>query len=132
MPAFERAEALAQQDPEAADQLDRIYDGLAATYRGMGELNRAAEFYQRSIALAEKLGNAPAIASAYNGLGILHRMRGDTEPAVQAFERSLALLPARGLDARAGAAIQQHRSDSCSTVRSGKPAGDIWSKASSY
>ena len=96
VPAFERAEALAQQDPEAADQLDRIYDGLAATYRGMGELNRAAEFYQRSIALAEKLGNAPAIASAYNGLGILHRMRGDNEPAVQAFERSLALLPPEG------------------------------------
>lgn len=94
--AFERAEALARQEPDAADQLDRIYDGLAAAHRGMGKLDRAAELYERSIALAEGVGNAAAMASAHNGLGILHRLRGDTWLAVRAFERSLSLLPSEG------------------------------------
>ena len=94
--AFNRAEALAKREPKAADQLDRIYDRLAAVYRDMGELNRAAELYGLSIVLAKRLGNTEAMASTHNGLGILHRIRGDTQLASQAFEQSLSLLPSEG------------------------------------
>ena len=94
--AFARAERLAQENREAADQLNRIYDGVATTYRDMGNSDRAAEWYRRSIALSMELGYSSTAASAYTGLGTVYQGRGQTELALDAFVQSVALLEQSG------------------------------------
>jgi predicted ATPase len=80
---------------EGAD-LSRLYADWSRTLRRSGEGEQARQMAAQALELAEKAGDAPALAQAHNTLGMLLRLpvegqAGDLEGAIRHLEESLAL-----------------------------------------
>ena len=61
-----------------------------------GELDRAVEMYEKSLAINEALGRQEGMASDYGNLGIVYQTRGELDRAVEMYEKSLAINEALG------------------------------------
>ena len=72
-------------------KLAKIYGGLAWSYRESGQLDAAAKYASRSVALLEVLRDQVSLARAENELGLLLLARGDHGAAHEHQGRSLQL-----------------------------------------
>src|SRR5262249_45521144 len=63
--------------------------GMIAELRGA--YDEALEWYHRSLALEEELGNRAGMASSYHQLGIITELRGAYDEALEWYHRSLAI-----------------------------------------
>jgi tetratricopeptide (TPR) repeat protein len=64
---------------------------LGMVYKDKGEWERAIEYYERSLAIKEKVGDEHGMAPALNNLGSVYKAKGEWERAIEYFERSLAI-----------------------------------------
>ena len=68
--------------------------GIVAQHRGSYEL--AEDWYKKSLAIKEELGNRPHMASSYHQLGMVAQARGSYELAEDWYKKSLAILEELG------------------------------------
>jgi tetratricopeptide (TPR) repeat protein/DNA-binding XRE family transcriptional regulator len=72
-------------------RLALMYDGLSDAYRETGQVEAAARFANRAIALLEVLQDRLALARAENNLGLIMLAKGDRSQAREHLDRSLGL-----------------------------------------
>jgi len=66
------------------------YDNIDVAYRGMGELARAMEYYQKAIAILETISTQHIfLPTPYNHMGIACAHNGDYGRAVEYHEKAL-------------------------------------------
>jgi len=71
--------------------LSRLYADWSRTVRRAGQPVRAYDMAAQALDLAEKAGDAQALAQAHNILGMLQRSQGDLHGAITHLEQSLAI-----------------------------------------
>ena len=71
--------------------LARMYRGLSSAYKQLGQMDTAARYATRSVALLEVVRDRAALASFENNLGLILMARGDRTVAREHLDRSLAL-----------------------------------------
>jgi tetratricopeptide (TPR) repeat protein len=71
--------------------LSRLYADWSRTVRRAGQPERAHDMAAQALELAEKAGDAQALAQAHNILGMLQRSQGDLHGAISHLEQSLAI-----------------------------------------
>ncbi|HXI94916.1 MAG TPA: helix-turn-helix transcriptional regulator, partial [Candidatus Acidoferrum sp.] len=69
----------------------RMYRGLSTAYKELGQMDTAARYATRSIALLEVLRDRVALARSENNLGLILIARGDIPGAREHLDRSLEL-----------------------------------------
>lgn len=79
-------------------RLALMYHGLSDAYRETGQVDAAARFANRSIALLEVLRDRLSLARAENNLGLIMLARGDRALAREHLDRSLGLFEATDLE----------------------------------
>ena len=87
---------------------DREREGLFCNELGLwhkarGDYAAALEWYEKSVAINEELGNRAVLAAAYNNIAGIHYARGDYAAALEWYEKSVAITDELG--DRAGLAI---------------------------
>jgi tetratricopeptide (TPR) repeat protein len=65
---------------------------LGMVYRARGKWDRAIEYFGRSLAIKEKVGDEHGMAPTFQNLGSMYKDRGEWDRAIEYFERSLAVL----------------------------------------
>ena len=94
---WDQAISIYQEAIEAAGslydlrRLALMYSGLSDAYRETGQVDAAARFANRSIALLEVLRDRLSLARAENNLGLIMLARGDRTQAREHLDRSLGL-----------------------------------------
>jgi tetratricopeptide (TPR) repeat protein len=68
-----------------------LANDLGLLYKDEGEWERAIEYYERSLAIKEKVGDEQERAITFNNLGTAHKARGEWKTAIECYERSLAI-----------------------------------------
>jgi len=68
-----------------------LADDLGGLYYNKGEWDKAIEYYQRSLAIWEKLGHEHKMGLTFNDLGIVYKAKGEWDRAIEYYERSLAI-----------------------------------------
>jgi tetratricopeptide (TPR) repeat protein len=71
--------------------LARMYRGLSSAYKQLGQMDTAARYATRSVALLEVLRDRVALARSENDLGLILMARRETTAAREHIDRSLAL-----------------------------------------
>lgn len=69
----------------------RMYRGLSSAYKELGQMDTAARYATRSVALLEVLRDRVALARSENNLGLILMARGDLAGAREHIDRSLDL-----------------------------------------
>ena len=64
---------------------------LVVLYVARGGWTDAQEWYQKSLAIEEKLGDRPGMASTYQELGMVAQARGELDTAAEWYQKSLAI-----------------------------------------
>ncbi len=67
------------------------YHQLGMIAQERGRLDEAADWYARSLAIEEELGDRPGMASSYHQLGMVAQRRGRLDEAAEWYARSLAI-----------------------------------------
>jgi tetratricopeptide (TPR) repeat protein len=71
--------------------LARMFRGLSSAYKQLGQMDTAARYATRSVALLEVVRDREALAHAENNLGLILMARGKRTVAQEHLDRSLAL-----------------------------------------
>jgi tetratricopeptide (TPR) repeat protein len=71
--------------------LARMYRGLSSAYKQLGQMDTAARYATRSVALLEVVRDRDALADSENYLGLILLARGERTVAQEHLDRSLAL-----------------------------------------
>jgi len=71
--------------------LATMYRGLSSAYKALGQMDTAARYATRSVALLEVLRDRVALARSENSLGLILMARGDLPAARQHLDRSIEL-----------------------------------------
>jgi tetratricopeptide (TPR) repeat protein len=71
--------------------LARMYRGLSSAYKELGQMDTAARYATRSVALLEVVRDRVALARSENDLGLILMARGDLDSAQGHLDRSLDL-----------------------------------------
>ena len=74
-------------------RLAAIYSGLGSAYHALGQVDNAARYAMRSVALLEILRDRVSLARAENTLGLILKARGDDAGSRRHLERSNELSP---------------------------------------
>ena len=98
---------LAADDPHARA---RAHNAAGMLARGRGDWDSALEHLERSLELAERLGELDARVAALNNLALAYGAAGDTDRAIQEAEAALALCIASG-DLHREAALRNNLAD---------------------
>jgi tetratricopeptide (TPR) repeat protein len=99
-----------QSQPESDDQQGSLavtYGQLGRVAQARGQLENAAGWYTRAIAISEKLGNRSSAATSYHQLGTVAQERGRLEEAEAWHTRSLPIF--KQLGDRSGIAASYHQ-----------------------
>jgi tetratricopeptide (TPR) repeat protein len=78
--------------------LAKMYSGLSSAYQELGQIDIAARYATRSVALLEVLRDRVSLARSLNNLGLILIARGDLDGARQHLDRSLELSEATELE----------------------------------
>jgi len=74
-------------------RLAAIYSGLGGAYHALGQVDTAARYAMRSVALLEILRDRVSLARAENALGLILKARGDDAGSRRHLDRSNELSP---------------------------------------
>ncbi|HEY1420858.1 MAG TPA: tetratricopeptide repeat protein [Candidatus Dormibacteraeota bacterium] len=80
-------------------RLATVYSGLGTAYRNLGQLDTAARYAMRSVALLEIVRDRVALARSENNLGLILMARGDAAASREHLDRSTELADAAELTA---------------------------------
>jgi len=83
-------------------RLSLTYGGLGAAYRDAGDVETAARYTTRAVALLEVLSDRAVLARSENDLGLLLMSRGDLEAARDHLARALVICAQSDLDEARG------------------------------
>ena len=86
--------AMLQAQPISPQQQGRVavaYHRLGMVAQDRGRLDEAADWYARSLAIVEELGDRPGLAVSYHQLGTVAYQRGRLDEAADWSARSLAI-----------------------------------------
>jgi tetratricopeptide (TPR) repeat protein len=86
--------AMLQAQPASPQQQWRLavgYHQLAMVAQDRGRLDEAADWYARSLAIFDELGDRPRVAASYHQLGILAYLRRRLEEAADWYARAMAI-----------------------------------------
>ena len=76
----------AQPDAKAS-----IFNQMALIYDNQGQVEKAIELYQQSLALNEEIGNVQGKASTLHNLAVIYEEQGQVEQAIDLYQQSLAI-----------------------------------------
>ena len=82
----------------AARELDRKYDQMAhlnhlgLAYAGLGQVERAIEFYEAALAIAREIGDRQGEGNHLGNLGAAYYRLGQVERALSQYEAALAIV----------------------------------------
>jgi transcriptional regulator with AAA-type ATPase domain/tetratricopeptide (TPR) repeat protein len=99
----ERILALLRETEDLARALDdpwrlgRVFSFMAQYFRLIGQLDRSVELAERTLALADRLGEAPLWVIANTLLGIAYDARGEYHRAIDILKKSVESLPGMSL-----------------------------------
>ncbi|MEM9762502.1 MAG: tetratricopeptide repeat protein [Pseudomonadota bacterium] len=114
---------------EARDRhLAIIYHQFGIVAQHRGALDAAEDWYKKSLAIEEALGNRPGMASSYHELGIVAQHRGALDAAGDWYKKSLAIEEALGN--RPGMASSYHQLGIVAQLRGALDAAEDWYKKS--
>jgi CHAT domain-containing protein/tetratricopeptide (TPR) repeat protein len=82
--------------------LAAVIHNYGVLLQARGEYEAALQQYERSLKIAEELGDRAGVARSLHQIGMIHQARGEYEAALQQYERSLKI--AEELGDRAGVA----------------------------
>jgi tetratricopeptide (TPR) repeat protein len=68
-----------------------MYNNIGLIYSARGEYDAALQWYQKSVAIQETLGDRAGLATSYNNIGLIYKARGDYEAALQWYQKSVAI-----------------------------------------
>ncbi len=74
-------------------RLAATYSGLGSAYHALGQIDTAARYAMRSVALLEILRDRVSLARTENALGLILKARGDESASRQHLDRSIELSP---------------------------------------
>jgi tetratricopeptide (TPR) repeat protein len=95
--ALQILEPLWQAHEQLSDGLTSMLAGtLGLVYEKKGEWERAIEFYQKDLAIAEKLGYLHGLAQTYGNLGEVYRMNGEWARAIEFYQKGLDIFEKLG------------------------------------
>ena len=77
--------------PQQRGHLATAYHQLGMVAQDRGRLEQAEQWYRKSLAISEDLGNRPGMATSYNQFGMVAQDRGHLEQAEQWYRKSLAI-----------------------------------------
>jgi tetratricopeptide (TPR) repeat protein/DNA-binding XRE family transcriptional regulator len=80
-------------------RLSLLYSGLSLAYQETGQLNQAAHYAQRAMAIHETLNDRISLARSENNLGLMLLRAGDLMNARGHLERSVRLFEEDGVEA---------------------------------
>ena len=86
--------AMLQAQPASPQQQRHVattYHRLGMVAQARGRLDEAAEWYARSLAISEELGDRPRMADGYHELGRVAQARGRLDEAAEWYARALAI-----------------------------------------
>jgi tetratricopeptide (TPR) repeat protein len=118
----------ASKDEAAKSRLAVVYHQLGMVAQHRGDLAAAEEWYQKSLAITEVLGERPGLATTYHQLGRVAQHRGDLVAAEQWYRRSLAIGEALG--DRPGLAMSYHQLGIVAQHRGDLAAAEEWYRKS--
>ena len=101
-----------------------IYHQLGMTAQDRGRLDEADDWYRKSLAIKEELGNRPNMASAYHQLGITAQHRGRLDEADDWYRKSLTIKEELGN--RPGMALTYHQLGITAQDRGRLDEADDW------
>jgi tetratricopeptide (TPR) repeat protein len=81
----------ANPTPPQQGNLAVMYHQLGMVAQARGRLDEAADWYARSLAICEELGDRPKMANNYHQLGTVSQARGRLDEAADWYARSLAI-----------------------------------------
>lgn len=87
--AYEEAARIAETLPDSFKTT--IYNDLAIVHRKNGGYRAAFGYYEKVLAIAEKINDYEMISSAYHGLGTMHREIGIYDKAVSYYLKSFEI-----------------------------------------
>ncbi len=79
------------EGPLQQGEMAAAYLNLGVVAQERGELDAAQDWYRKSLAIDEKLGNRPGMAGAYHQLGMVAQGRGELDAAQEWYRKSLAI-----------------------------------------
>ena len=69
-----------------------LANDLGLLYQAKGEWDRAIAYYERGLALKEKMGDEYGMAPTFHDLGLVYQYKGKLDKAIEYHERSLAIV----------------------------------------
>jgi tetratricopeptide (TPR) repeat protein len=69
-----------------------LADDLGMLHQDKGEWEQAIEYYERSLALKEKVGDEHGMAPTFHDLGLVYQYKGKLDKAIECHGRSLAIM----------------------------------------
>jgi tetratricopeptide (TPR) repeat protein len=95
------------ESPPLQGEISTAYHQLGMVAQDRGDLDTAQDWYRKSLAITEELGDRPGMAISYHQLGMAAQDRGDLDTAQNWYRKSLAI--EEELGNRAGMAISYHQ-----------------------
>ena len=128
---YQRAVAYLQDQPETSwtrSNIAVLSHQLGMTARARGQLDDAEDWYRKSLAIEEELGDRPGMAGSYHQLGTTAQARGQLDDAEDWYRKSLAIKEELGN--RPGMASSYHQLGSTAQARGQLDDAEDWYRKS--
>ena len=129
--SYRQALAYLQDQPETEStraSISVLFNQLGMTAQVMGRLDEADDWYRKSLAIKEKLGNRPGMSITYHQLGMTAQARGQLDQADDWYRKSLAIKEKLGN--RPGVSITYHQLGVTAQIRGRLDEADDWYRKS--
>ncbi len=80
------------------EEKEFVYNSVGTHYRLHNDLDKAIEYYNKSLALNQNIGDSLGLAAAFNNLGIAYMMKAEYDKGIDYWYRSLETKLALGED----------------------------------
>jgi tetratricopeptide (TPR) repeat protein len=120
-----------QQQPAASQQRGHIaatYHQFGRVAQERGRLDKAEDWYRKSLTIKENLGDRPGMAISYQQLGVIAQIRGQLDEAEDWYRKSLTI--EEDISDRPGMAISYHQLGVIAQARGQLDEAEDWYRKS--